>query len=633
MYSLAEIRIALWHLTNGGVNQVQEWQARRRSELGFASPRDAKGVEGGWIGSGRRRRLTFADAVLPQDSVRRKDLKVGVILDSFSALAFGFEWESVSLDPRHGSHQLDGMDLVFVESAWAGNDKLWTGKLTSKSGPSQELRGLLNACKEKSIPTVFWNKEDPPHYDDFLPAAKLFDFVFTSDESRIECYIEDLGHDRVDVLSFAAQPAVHNPVRPSKGWHVRDVAFAGMYFSHKFPERREQMDFLLGGAMDVSTKMKTGLEIFSRFLGGGPQYQFPVPLDSRVVGSLTYQQMLSAYKAYKVFLNVNSVVESRSMCARRIFEISAAGTPVISAPSEAIRNFFSDLEVPIAVTREEAGHLTRALVSNSELNDRTVHLAQRRIWRFHTYSQRVEMVLERVLPKRTKSIAFPSVSALVCTIRPAQLEQIFKTVGSQEGVRPQLVVLTHGFEIPMEDIRHLQMTYDLPDVVALTARIDVSLGECLNRCVAASSGEILTKMDDDDYYGPNYLADQLYALSYSRADIVGKQAHYMHLESSNATILRFGHKEHKFTSFVMGPTIMGNRSVFMRVPFPDVRSGEDTGFLRKAREAGMKIYSADRFNFCQARNSSGHTWKLREVEALATSELKFYGQATEHITI
>lgn len=633
MYTSQDFRTAVWHLRQGGTAQYKEWQARRRSELGFASPKDSKGVEGGWIGKGKKRRLSFAEADLPQGAPRLADLRVGVILDDFSAMAFAFEWNQKPLDPAAGPEQLDGLDLVFVESAWAGNNRLWRGKIAGEHGPSEQLIELVGAARQRNIPTVFWNKEDPPHYDDFLPAARLFGFVFTSDEGRIESYRRDLGHERIAVLPFAAQPAVHNPVRPSKGWHQRDVAFAGMYFAHKYPERREQMDLLLTGAMDVSAKMKSGLEIFSRQLGGSPEYQFPAPLDSRVVGSLTYQQMLSAYKAYKVFLNVNSVVDSESMCARRIFEISAAGTPVISAPSAAIRNFFSAEEVPVATTREEAGHLSRALVANRELNDRTAHLAQRRIWQQHTYAHRVDTVLEHALPNCVAGSNRPAISALVPTIRPEQIQHVFKTLANQVGVRAQLVLLTHGFELPTQELAHLQEEYGVEDVLLLTAGRDVSLGECLNRCVAASTGQVLTKMDDDDHYGSNYLSDQLFALDYSGADIVGKQAHYMHLETSNATILRFGHKEHRFTDFVMGPTIMGHRQVFLDVPFPELGTGEDTGFLRNARDSGLKIYSTDRYNFYQVRTGSGHTWQVNDAEMLASGELKFYGGPNDHVDI
>lgn len=633
MYSIHEAKTALWHLRSGGPDQLKEWQARRRVDLGLAAPTSVQGVEAGWVGRGRKRHLSFTPADLPEGAARRIDLKVGVILDEFSTMAFRFEWNAVALDPARWDQQLDGLDLVFVESAWAGNDRLWRGKIASDDGPAQPFIDLLAACTSKGIPSVFWNKEDPPHYQDFLPAARLFDVVFTSDEGRIESYKTDLGHDRIAVLPFAAQPAVHNPVRPANGRHKRDVAFAGMYFAHKYPERRQQMDMLLNGVVDASSKMDTGLEIFSRQLGGSPDYQFPAPLDSRVVGSLTYPQMLSAYKAYKVFLNVNSVVDSESMCARRIFEISAAGTPVITTPSAAIRNFFTEDEVPIAATRESATNLSRALVKNAELNDRTAHLAQRRIWQDHTYAHRVETVLASALPARSTGMRRPTASALVPTMRPQQIENVFRTIAAQRGISTQLVLLTHGFDLGKDRLHSLQEQYGLPDVALLTAARDVSLGECLNLCSAAADGDILAKMDDDDHYGPEYLSDQIFALDYSQAQIVGKQAHYMHLQSSRATILRFGHKEHRYTDFVMGPTIVATKEVFLANPFPALGLGEDTRFLRNAGQFGMAIYSADRFNFYQMRAGDGHTWQVEDAELLASGDLKFYGDPNEHTDI
>src|SRR5699024_12329470 len=112
---------------------------------------------------------------------------------------------------------------------------------------------------------------------------------------------EALGHEKIAARPFAAQPAVYDPVRPQPGHQERDVALAGMFVAHKFPERREQMEVLLGGALDASARMDTGLEIFSRFLGDDERYQFPGELADRVVGSLPYDRMLTAYKAYKVF--------------------------------------------------------------------------------------------------------------------------------------------------------------------------------------------------------------------------------------------------------------------------------------------------------------------------------------------
>ncbi|MBD7994482.1 glycosyltransferase [Arthrobacter sp. Sa2CUA1] len=635
MAILGDLRTGLWHLRSGGPAQVKEWNLRRRAELGFADPANARGIEAGWIGRGSKRRLSIPAAPASPRPPRRGDLKVGVILDEFSAMAFAYEWNTVALDPVTWQQQIleHEVDLVFAESAWAGNDRLWRGKLAGSDGPSSQLKELLAFSRARGIPSVFWNKEDPPHYSDFLPTAALFDYVFTSDVSRVEHYRADLGHSNIGVLPFAAQPAIHNPARPRYGRHARDIAFAGMYFAHKYPERRQQMDMLLGGAMDASAKLPLGLEIFSRKLGGDPNYQFPAPLDSRVVGSLSYQQMLSAYKAYKVFLNVNSVVDSPSMCARRIFEINAAGTPVVTAPSAAVSEFFSDDEVPVARDRTEAALLTRSLARNPELNDRTVHLAQRRIWSAHTYAHRAETVLAAVLPQHGRPLAAPTVSALVPTIRPHQVENIFRTLAAQQDVEVELVLLAHGFELDRGRLTELQAAYGLRNVQLLSAPRDVSLGECLNRCVEAASGEVVAKMDDDDHYGARYLSDQLHALAYSQAEIVGKQAHYVHLAGSRATILRNAEREHRYTDFVMGPTITTYRRTAKEHPFPALGLGEDTGFLRAAAQAGLRIYSADRFNFFQIRSGAEHTWQIADAELLAGGELKFYGGPSEHTDI
>jgi hypothetical protein len=151
--------------------------------------------------------------------------------------------------------------------------------------------------------------------------------------------------------------------------------------------------------------------------------------------------------------------------------------------------------------------------------------------------------------------------------------------------------------------------------------------------VNAAAGEVLTKMDDDDYYGPNYLADLLYALDFSKADVVGKLAHHMHFSANRATVLRMPHKEHTFSRLVMGPTITAKRAVFEAHPFEALNRGEDTAFLKSVTASGGSIYAADRFNFCQMRSAEGHTWDASDEELAASGEIKFFGDPKEHITV
>ncbi|WP_418909119.1 glycosyltransferase family protein [Glutamicibacter endophyticus] len=632
--ALSDVRKALWHLRQGGPKQVQEWYTRRSYEQRTTRSRSAhlSGVE-------KELGIEFPRLEMGVARASAEKLNVAVVLDDFSAKAWAPEWNCTFITPESWEQDLATVDfdLLFVESAWAGNDKAWQYHLTGPTAPRPVFVAMVSAFRDASIPTVFWNKEDPPHYEDFLETAKLFDVVFTSDSRKIPDYVRDLGHDRVESLSFAAQPKFHNPTR-AINQERRDVAFAGMYFAEKFPERREQMDIVLGGAAEISSRLPHGLDIFSRQHGGDEKYQFPEPYVQYVVGSLEYERMLSAYKYYNVFLNVNSVVDSPSMCARRIFEITAAGTPVVSAPSAAISNFFSESEVVQVATKDEAAVAIRSIVRSPELRDRIAHLGQRNIWKNHTYGHRAQQVQELagisapILHKSSMTVR-PKVSAVVSTIRPKQIAHIFETVGKQRDVDAELVLVAHKFGLDEFDLGALAEEYGVLSYQAIEMGEEATLGDCLNHAVQHAGGDFITKMDDDDLYGENYLFDQVAALRYSGATIVGKQAHFMYLADSNATLFRFGEREHRFTNLVMGPTMLGSSEVFKSTPFRSVSRGEDTQFLRDIISNGGTVYSSDRYNFMQMRGGNGkiHTWDLSDAELTATGTIQWFGRNDHHI--
>lgn len=555
--------------------------------------------------------------------------KVASILDPFSQMAFSYEWDNIAVEPKTWKAELEATkpDLLFVESAWQGNNSAWLYQLTGSLAPRAEISELVAWCKEQGIPTVFWNKEDPPHFEDFLKSAKLFDVVFTSDINCVPKYKEALGHDRIHVLPFAAQPRLHNPARPHKIKRDRAIAFGGMYFRHKYPERRQQMDYLLPAAQ------KFGLDIFSRQLGNDANYQFPEPFDGNVVGSLPYEQMVTAYHAYKVFLNVNSVVDSPSMCARRIFEITACGASVVSPPSPAIERFFPDKSILTAADEKETHAHLRALLRSDSYRQRLLHRAQREIWKNHTYAARVDQVLASVnlpTPVRDKSV-----SILAPTYRPHAVDSILENAARQSGLETELVILTHGFEVNSVEVKAKAADLGLTNVSTISAAKNVTLGECLNLLVDTAQGQILTKMDDDDYYGENYLADLVHALNFSQADLVGKAATYFYFESKDATILSYGAHEHRYTDFVRGATLTAPAEVFREHRFEALGRSEDSTFLRSVTAAGGRVYAADRFNYFVRRSAdvSSHTWQVADDELFATGDAEVFGDPIAHVSV
>ncbi|MDU0347402.1 glycosyltransferase, partial [Actinomyces sp. MRS3W] len=551
-----------------------------------------------------------------------------VIADEFTTLALQYEWRAVALTPADWRDQLAAapIDLLFVESAWHGNGDAWRYQVIGKGGPSSHLRELVAQVRAAGIPTVFWNKEDPAHYGEAIDTARLFDWVFTTDSTLLDRYRAELGHDRVGVLPFAAQPTIHNPIRllddDARPAPLRDIAFAGMYFAHKYPERREQMTTLLGAAVDAGPKLEDGLDIFSRYLGADANYQFPAPYDAFVRGSLTYPEMLSAYRGYKVFLNVNSVVTSPSMFARRIFEITACGTPVVTMPSPATARFLPAGTLAVVADREEAYWTERAMVNNPELRARMTYLAQREIWLKHTYTARVDQVLTAVgLGERC--YRRPTITPLISTIRPERLDGVLDTLARQREVDQRPIILTHGFEAPdaaRARARELGLEVDW-----VTGDAANTLGANYNLMLERVDADFIAKLDDDDLYGDYHLFESLAAADYARAEVVGKHAYFVHLEAESAVVLRFPEWEHRYTSFLAGPTLVAATDLARQVHFPDTTTGEDTGFLQKASAAGARLYAASRFGFVQRRAAGGHTWGISSAEVLATGRISHWG--------
>lgn len=621
--SLRGFRRGLWHLRHGGPQQLKEYRrrtARRTNEA--AAPSRWRGGETQAPDSPSLRATVqpsdFVPWPLPKFPPRRS-LRVGVIADTFTALAFRYEWDGVPLRPGASYEEIASLDLLFVESAWHGNEHAWQYQLTGSKAPSEPLRELVVHCRELGIPTVFWNKEDPVHFADFLDTARLFDWVFTTEGECIDRYRSALGHDRVALLAFAAQPAIHNPMGRPSAENLRDIAFAGTYFAHKYPERREQMDMLLGGAMDVHEKYGMSLDIFARFQGVDPHYSYPPPLDGFVRGELSYQQVLSAYRSYRTFINVNSIPNSQTMCARRIFEITACGAVVVSSQTPAIDEYLGDAVVE-SRDRSESAAVFRALVRSPELRERLLYQGQMTIWERHTYSHRADQILTAVgLHKHV--VGQPRVSVLVSTNRPHQIGHVLEQIFRQRGVEIQPLILTHGFAPDASDVEHAKRRG--LNVEWVEGNSEWTLGACYNELLSRARFPISAKFDDDDEYGPHYLLEQSMAVMYSGASLVGKQSHFTRLESNtqNYVAVRSPGFEHRSTHFVSGPTFVFRTEFVRAIGFEDRSRGEDTALLKAVLDAGGTIWSTSRYGFIQNRKRSAHTWHVKNADILANAEV------------
>ncbi|WP_394277416.1 glycosyltransferase [Luteococcus sp.] len=282
------------------------------------------------------------------------ELRIGLIADEFTTRTLAPSVRLFPLDRNGWRRQVDEgqLDLVLVESAWSGTDGQWR-RAIGDYGPDEhrDIEELLSACRSQGIPTVFWNKEDPVHFDRFRSTAAMCDHVFTTDANRIPDYLAtpDAVSRTVSTMSFHAQPAIHNPLPPAMSPNPT-IAYAGTYYGDRYPQRSMELRRLLEAAAPL------GLTIYDR-QAALPEstYHFPADLARHSVGALPYEQVIDSYKVHLAHLNVNSVTDSPSMYSRRVVEIAACGGVVVSGPGRGVSETFGDA-IPIPV--DELGRRT-----------------------------------------------------------------------------------------------------------------------------------------------------------------------------------------------------------------------------------------------------------------------------------
>ncbi|MBD2765032.1 glycosyltransferase [Kocuria sp. cx-455] len=270
------------------------------------------------------------------DSVSLSELTVGMIADEFTERTISGRCRVIRI-PRHDAYLsvvAHDLDVLFVESAWSGHGKQWFHGVAYYKDDREDIERVIATARAKGVPVIFWNKEDPVHFRSFAPTAALCDAVYTTDADRIPAYLELGGEHRpaaVASMPFFAEPTLHHPL-PGTWAEKPTVSYAGTYYGARYAERSEELDVILGAAAQL------GLTIYDRQINiPNSPYRFPARYDEFIEGGLSYEEVLEAYKAHPVHINVNSVKDSPTMFSRRVVEIAASGSVVVSGKGRGVR--------------------------------------------------------------------------------------------------------------------------------------------------------------------------------------------------------------------------------------------------------------------------------------------------------
>jgi spore maturation protein CgeB len=500
-----------------------------------------------------------------------RDLRVATVMDEFTYKSYLPECNLYQLSVQDPINKLEQIkpDLLFIESAWRGLNNEWERKI---GFPSVELIEIIQWCKERFIPTIFWNKEDPIHFETFITTATLFDYVFTTDLDCIGMYKSALGHDRVYFLPFACQPKNQNPLEK---YPRKDIfSFAGGYYL-RYPERIKDLESYIEFLPNYRP-----LEIFDRNYGKeDTNYKFPEKFEPFIVGTLPFDEIDKAYKGYNYAINLNSIKQSQSMFARRVFDLVASNTTVVSNYSRGMRLLFGDLIFSSDSGRQIVEKLAEVDKESNRL--KKIKLAGlRKVLQEHTYEERLRYIASKTLKKVYKSDS-NNILIIALVKNKDHLRNIVDNYSSQLYENKKLIIVFDNIFI-----------YDQ----SLLKNIDIKIylkndAKILTLSSLGFDGSWIGGFSPNDYYGRNYLIDLVMARKYSNALAVGKKT--INCIEFNQPVLKNINHEYSFVQEISFRSGIGSRNILNGdINLYDFAIGIDTeSFINE------KLFSIDQFNY------------------------------------
>ncbi|MBD3194907.1 MAG: glycosyltransferase [Candidatus Lokiarchaeota archaeon] len=218
---------------------------------------------------------------------------------------------------------------------------------------------------------------------------------------------------------------------------------------------------------------------------------------------------------------------------------------------------------------------------------------------------------------------YPKIAAICPSIRVNEnYENIIVNFIYQRYPITEKIVVTSLYVEP--EVEELFLFHNIK--IIKSERMNIGCG--MNTAIENTNCDLITKMDDDNYYYDNFLYDLYLMKEYNKDySIVGKRSTFILFDNSELYI-NVPDKINMPNDCVVGAALLYDREVWESSKYPEYdSSGEDTKFRLDAIENGFKVYASDPFNFinCRNSNSHNHTWDMTKNDFIKKGRCKYIG--------
>jgi len=431
--------------------------------------------------------------------------KIGIITDIYMYNFYKDTFNEVHyLSPDNYEEVLknNSLDIILYVSCWKGlHNEEWKG-VKFRSKPSKALNDILMYGKSNNIKLVFQSIEDPSNFEYFLPIAEKFDYIFTSDIDMIDVYKKRLGHDNVFYGEYGFNPLLNNPIASQR------ELIDGAFFAGSYPKRYEERCADMRIVFDSILNSQGSLVIADRnFDSSEESLQYPQKYNNNLIPPIEHETLQKVHKLFRFNLNFNSIKNSPSMCAMRVYELQAQGTIILSNYAKSVFNKFPAIRIlPIEENLQYDFNFNK----------------------LYEYKLRIDSLREvmsnktafDVSAKMIENIGYKKISfhknVAVLYIKDKNYKNIQKSFETQ--------TYPHKILISIEDIKNSEAWENIKNKYNI---------------------EYFTWFNSNHEYQENYLSDMIHGYKYTNANYITKNSFFTKDKYHK-------NKEHEYTDFIKG---------------------------------------------------------------------------------
>ena len=307
--------------------------------------------------------------------------------------------------------------------------------------------------------------------------------------------------------------------------------------------------------------------------------------------------------------------ESRSIRAAYLVEAAARGYPIVA---DRVRDLDGLLDQQLIKAMED-------VVPGRMVDANYRELIAVNLRRAAVVNHSSAAVVRRLLQESGRTSLDPSVSVVLATNRREFLTHALAEALAQNYENLQVVVALHG------DLGHeAAVEAESLGCTIVQSAAETPFGEVLNQACAVADGDLIAKMDDDDWYGPHHISDLVLARAHSGAQLVGKGAEFVYLASSEKTIRRFVGGAGSRSRTLAGGCLLISRADLREVGgWRVVDRSIDKALIEDVIRAGGAVYRTHGFEYILNRHGHGHTWDTADRYFADQAEFSWDGLQLE----